>query len=295
MSKKRKKKNLYRNYFFVVLFVIPAIAALSYILILPKYLNHKHVLATKTTEDSQASGSAIASTSPTPSPSPSPEVYTGYCLNVPILMFHHIQPISIAQTKGQTALTVDPGAFEADMAYLNSKGYTTISTSQVVQALNSHSKLPGKSIVVTIDDGYSDFYNFALPIIQKYHVHVDLLIPTGLISNPDYMTTDQLKAAISSGLVSVINHTYSHANLGAADAGKIQFEVTTAKKQLADIGQNPNIFGYPYGVVDGIKTLQDNGYIAALSTIQGQTQCDSFLMSLHRTRVGNSSLAAYGI
>lgn len=249
------------------------------------------VLATK---DTVQESSQEAQTSSSPSPSPEP-VLTGYCLNVPILMYHHVQPQEIAVKKWQTALSVDTKVFESQMAYLNSAGYTTTSTSQVAQALANHSKLPAKSVVVTLDDGYGDFYNFALPIIQKYHIKVDLLIPTGLLNNPDYMTTDQLKAAISSGLVDIINHTHSHANLGAADSGKITFEVTTAKKQLADIGQNTNIFGYPYGTVAGIKILQDNGYIAALSTIQGTTQCDSFLMSLHRTRVGNSSLSAYGL
>ena len=283
--------------FLVGVIVIAAILSLVWILVLPKYTQHKqgsHVLASNTAAN-LTTLSASQSANTNPSPSPSPEVLTGYCLNVPILIYHRIQPQSIAQQQSQTALSVDSGTFESQMAYLNSKGYVTISTAQLAQALISHGKVPSKSVVVTIDDGYDNFYNFALPIIQKYHIHVDLLIPTGLLNNPQYMTWDQLKAAISSGLVGIVNHTHSHANLGAADAAKISFEVLTAKKQLAEIGQNPIIFGYPYGTVAGIKFLQDNGFIAALSTIPGQTQCDSFLMSLHRTRVGNSSLAAYGL
>ncbi|MDZ4209954.1 MAG: polysaccharide deacetylase family protein [Candidatus Curtissbacteria bacterium] len=210
-------------------------------------------------------------------------------------MYHHIQPWSQAKAKWQTAFTVDSDTFDAHLAYLKSKGYTTISTSQLAQSLINHSSPPAKSIVITLDDGYQDAYTYALPILQKYQMHADFLIPTGLLNNPDYMSGDQLKAALSTGLISTINHTYSHTNLGAVNQEKISFEVLTAKKQLADIGQNTTIFGYPYGAVTATKFLQENDYIAALSTIQGQTQCDSFIMSLNRTRVGNSQLSAYGI
>lgn len=237
---------------------------------------------------------SVVESSTAPTPSPEPE-FTGYCLQVPILMYHHIQPWSQAKAKWQTAITVDNNTFDAQMAYLKSKGYTAISTSQIAQSIINHSTPPVKSIAITLDDGYQDAYTFALPILQKYQMHADFLIPTGLLNNPDYMTGEQLKAALSTGLISTINHTYSHTNLKAVNQEKISFEVLTAKKQLADFGQNTNIFGYPYGSVTATKFLQENGYIAALSTIQGQTQCDSFIMSLHRTRIGNFSLSSLGL
>ena len=66
------------------------------------------------------------------SPSPSPKTqetisYSGYCLNVPILMYHHIQPQNIAKEKWQTNFTVDNGTFDSQMTYLLNSGYTTIS------------------------------------------------------------------------------------------------------------------------------------------------------------------------
>jgi len=248
--------------------------------------------------ESTAESTTVAS-SPLPpkeqaSPTPEPE-FTGYCLNVPILMYHHVQPWSQAQEKWQTALTVDNNTFDTHMAYLKSAGYTTISSSQLAQALINHSSVPTKSIVITLDDGYLDAYTYALPILQKYQMHADFLIPTGLLNNPDYMTGDQLKAALATGLISTINHTYSHFNLGAGNTEKISFEVLTAKKQLAEFGKDSAIFGYPYGTVAATKFLQENGYIAGLSTIQGQIQCDSFLISLNRTRIGNLPLSSYGL
>src|SRR3989344_5825560 len=222
----------------------------------------------------------------------------GFCLNVPILMYHHIQPQSIATKKWQTALNVDTAVFEFQMAYLTNTGYTTVSLDQLALALTNHQALPPKSIVLTFDDGYEDIYTYAYPIIKKYQLKTNLMIPTGLIENIDYLTWSQLKEMHSSSLVFAYNHTWSHANLASVSQAKMESEVQTAQRQLADnLGTSPKIFAYPYGQISQNITnyLSQNGFLAAVSTNPGQIQCDSFIMTLHRTRIGNSALAAYGI
>lgn len=237
------------------------------------------------------------------SPSPSPKTqetisYSGYCLNVPILMYHHIQPQNIAKEKWQTNFTVDNGTFDSQMAYLLNFGYTTISLEQLSQALTNHQKLSQKSIVLTFDDGYEDIYTYAFPIIQKYQLKTNLMIATGLIGNPDYLHWQQLKEMTASGQVFVYNHTWSHNNLTSSTGEKIKYEIQTANSQLENyLGVKTNIFAYPYGSQNSnvINILKENSFIAAVSTLPGQTQCDSFIMSLHRTRIGNSQLKSYGI
>ena len=221
----------------------------------------------------------------------------GFCLNVPILMYHHIQPQSIAAQKWQTALNVDTTVFESQMAYLINSGYQTISLDQLVQALENQQKL-NKVAVLTFDDGYRDFYTYAFTIFKKYNLRANLFISTGLVENSDYLTWSQLKEMVSSNQVFAYNHTWSHANMASVPQAKMESEVQTAQKQLVDyLGTNPKIFAYPYGTENStiINVLRENGFIAALSTIPGQVQCDSFIMTLHRTRIGNSTLAAYGI
>lgn len=277
------------------------ILSFAWILILPKYPKHKdnkNALATAPqVESTQASQTAqIANSSP--SPSPSPEVLSGYCLQVPILMYHHIQPTAETKEKGQTALSVDNGTFDSQMAYLKSALYTTITLEQLAQALTSHGKVPGKSVVVTLDDGYQDQYTYAFPIAQKYGIKLNLFIATGLINNSDYMNWDQLKQMVQSGTAVTYDHTWSHTNLSVSSVDKIKYEITTAKTQLKEyLGQNAPIFAYPYGSETNtvISILRENGFTAAASTIPGTTQCDSFIMSLHRTRIGGSSLRAYGL
>ena len=58
--------------------------------------------------------------------SPTAAPLTGYCLKVPILTYHHIQPQKDAVSKQQSSLSVDSNIFDGQMAYLAANGYTPI-------------------------------------------------------------------------------------------------------------------------------------------------------------------------
>ena len=233
------------------------------------------------------------------SPSPAPQVYAGYCLRVPVLTYHHIQPQAIAVELKQTSLNVDNGMFDQQMAYLASHGYNSISALSLVEALRNHTGLPGKSVVITMDDGYADNDTYALPVLKKYNLKANLMLATGLVgSNPDMLTWGQVQDMKNSGLYYFTNHTWSHYAVVNGPQSKIETEIDTGASQIKQyIGQDVNIFTYPYGSFNNnaIQTLQRKGYIGAFSTIPGQYQCDSFIMTLHRTRIGNSSLSNYGL
>lgn len=242
----------------------------------------------------------ISSPTPTPTfiPTPTPVPLVGFCLNVPVLLYHHIQPQTQAVERGQTALSVDNGVFDQQMAYLVSSGYTTITAKTLVDALRNKNQVPSKSILVTLDDGYRDGFDYAYPIFQKYRITANLLIPTGLLGGSDYMSWDQLKEMKNSGLIYLIDHSWSHYSVNYGSADKIKYEINTARQQLQDnTGQTVDIFGYPYGGFNDldISVLQQEGFAGAFSTIPGVWQCDSFIMALHRTRIGNAPLSYYGL
>lgn len=240
---------------------------------------------------------------PTPTSSPFPTIEptqvppSGFCLKVPVLMYHHVQPAATAKEKGQSGLSVDNGIFDQQINYLVSQGYSVVTPRQLIDALKTHGSLPNKSIVVTLDDGYRDVYLYAYPVLQKYHIQASLALPTGLMEGADYLTWSQVEEMGRGGLISFMNHTWSHYSLGKADVDKIKFEIETAKQQLEQHGQQSNIFVYPYGSLADkvIEVLQQDGFTGAFSTIPGFYQCDSFILSLHRTRIGNASLPSYGL
>src|SRR3989338_751454 len=208
-----------------------------------------------------------------------------FCLRVPIILYHHIQPMKAAQEKNETTLTVDVKNFESQVAYLVSSGYKTIPVEQLAQALIKRKKLPSKTAIITIDDGYRDIYTYAYPIAKKYNVILNLMIPTGLIGREGFLSWHQLQEMVNSGLVFAYNHTWSHASLGSLSRKRAEAEILLAKQQLTSkLGRDVNIFAYPYGSKSDVvlDILQSNGFIAGLTTSHGFNQCDTAIYTLHR-------------
>src|SRR3989344_9179843 len=74
----------------------------------------------------------------TPSPTPKPLTFAemnalyGPCVNLPVLMYHHIQEYETAKANGNINITVTPQNFEKHLAYLNDNGYVSITPSQLI-------------------------------------------------------------------------------------------------------------------------------------------------------------------
>jgi peptidoglycan/xylan/chitin deacetylase (PgdA/CDA1 family) len=252
--------------------------------------------------------SAVASISAVPAtPSASPTVTpipADFCLNIPVLLYHHVQPLGIAQDRGQLSLTVDTTVFDQQMQYLATHGYKTISAEELVSALHNHIYLPAKDVVVTLDDGYEDNYTDAFPIAKKYHVILNLMVPTGLLGTHPatnyYYTWDELHEMVNSGLVYAYDHTVTHYPVGLGTADQDQPEIMNAKQQLEQhLGKPVDIFTYPYGSGQDIAWLQEllqkDGFAGGFSTLGGTLQCNSFIMSLHRNHVGSAYFPDFGI
>lgn len=245
---------------------------------------------------------------PTLTPKPKPQVIipavqadektvNDFCLNIPVLFYHHIEPLEIAQQLGHAHLTVDNDYFDKQMAYLSASGYRSLSADELAYALINHRGLPAKSIVVTFDDGYDDNYNYAFQILKKYNIAGNFMIPAGLVENKGYMTWSQLKEMAANPLMHIYNHTWSHASLAGAAKDKIEYEIATANKQLEDnLEKRVSIFTYPYGSYNQlvIDVLREHGFTAAFSTINGAMQCQSYIFALRRTNIGNAPLSSYG-
>src|ERR671937_2098514 len=80
---------------------------------------------------------------------------------VPILMYHSVAP------QGD-ALTVTPAELDAQLDFLKSAGFETVTLREVLDAQDGHAKLPHKAIVLTFDDGYVDAATEVLPrLLQR--------------------------------------------------------------------------------------------------------------------------------
>lgn len=243
---------------------------------------------------------------PTPIPQPAatlsaepltPGYSEEYCLDVPVIMYHHIEPLRIATEMGHEALTVDSDIFEDQIEYLVKNKYHFIALEDLITALYSRGSLPLKSVVITIDDGYMDNYAYAFMTAKKYKVIMNFMIPTGLIDTPGYMTWDHLLEMRQNPYAKLYNHTTSHAGLGVISKAEIIEEVSRANQDFATkLNLKNDIVVYPYGSYsdEAVATLKELGMRAGVSTDPGRNECTSSIMKLPRVRVGNAPLSDYG-
>ena len=310
----RRSKGTIHSSFYVVHTTPSRFSSLLHLLlifsiIVALFVFKPHVLPSVThTPQLQHSLALLASPTLTPSKNPekkslfvpraeAAEQNNDYCVNLPVLFYHHVEPLSEAQESGHAQFTVDNLVFESQMNYLKENDYMTVSVDTIIDAILNKKPLSKKIVALTFDDGYSDMYGYAYPVLKKFGFFGNFAIPTGLIGQEGYMNWDQLTEIARDPGMHIYNHTVSHADL-LHNPSHIEGEIAGAQSDIQTrLGLRSNIFFYPYGSFNDhvIASLRARGYIAAFSTLPGTLQCESSLMQLSRTRIGNAPLSLYGL
>lgn len=238
---------------------------------------------------------------PTPTPTPKPLTFAemnalyGPCVHVPVFLYHHIQTRELAVANKQTSLTVYTDVFKEQMQYLKDRGYNIATMNDLVNFFDNGAPIPAKSVILTFDDGYGDFYTDAFPILSSLGFRATMFTITGLVNNPDYLTWDEINSM--NGPVLFGNHTWSHKSLPSATSTVQLSEISTADTQLSEHSLNsPKVFAYPNGGYTSFAetTLKSMGYKLAFGTVPGTVMCAKQRYHLPRTRIGDVSLSYYG-
>jgi peptidoglycan/xylan/chitin deacetylase (PgdA/CDA1 family) len=210
-----------------------------------------------------------------------------------ILMYHYIDDWQ-EQSSLVMGLTVSPDKFESQLTGLMDLGYSFISIDELYKNIKNKRNSP-KDIVLNFDDGYSDFYRFAYPILKKYGIPATVFAIVNRIGSPGYLDWDQLKEMDRTGIITVGSHNMDHISLSKADPNKAKKEIEESRKILEqNLHQSIQFFCYPNGDFDFAVAdmVKDAGYRSAVSTIQDikQTWTDRFW--LPRIRIGQSYTAS---
>ena len=64
---------------------------------------------------------------------------------------------------------------------------------QLFDGIYTGAPLPSKPVVLTFDDGYSDAFTDAFPLLRKYSFGGSFAIVTGFVGQPGYVNWDQVK------------------------------------------------------------------------------------------------------
>ena len=228
--------------------------------------------STATSTQTPVPPSATATASLTPSITPSPPASLTPTptwvaqgpgnVQVPILMYHHIAVSPVG-----SRYYVPPDRFESEVKLLHDWGYTTISTTQLVEAITKGALLPPHPVILTFDDANEDNYTNAYPIMQKYGFTGVLYVPYDYIGTNGYLTVDNIKAMAAAGW-EVGSHSLSHPlNFLALDMAALRAEIVTSRKQLTSLLGLPILtFAYPFGDNgnSAVDYVHFAGYIAGM-------------------------------
>lgn len=200
----------------------------------------------------------------TPSPIPTPTwVWQGPdSVILPILIYHHIEENPI-----QSNYRVSASRFEDQLRLMRDWGYTSITTSMLVDAITRGADLPPHPVIFTFDDGDLDNYTIAFPLMQKYGFTGVLYIVANRLQADGYLNVSQIKEMTAAGW-EVGSHSFSHPSLIAeADPTVLHREIVESKTQLeAALGVPVLTFAYPFGHVSSasVQYVKSAGYIAAM-------------------------------
>ncbi len=219
-------------------------------------------------------------------------------IRVPILMYHYVSVPPPDADKYRLDLSVTPDAFETQMDYMQINGYHPIRLSDLTDYLVNGTPLPAKPVVLTFDDGYSDIYENAYPILKNHKFAATFFIITRFVNENrwGYMSWAQLDEVTRNG-IEIGSHTLDHPSLRAKSRTYQTTEITDSKKMIEDhLGGQVVSFSYPAGEYGAttISILRSAGYSGAVTEIQGTRQSTELAYELKRIRIrGSYSVADY--
>jgi len=197
-------------------------------------------------------------------------------MNTLILAYHRINDWS------EDTLTVHPAVFRKQLDYLAGR-YRFVPLSELVAARTNGTKLKERLAAITFDDGYSDNFHCACPILKKFGFTATFFLTAGYIGTDKLLPRDKKRGDTKKDRLfnwtEVIemkktgftfgSHSLTHANLVSIDPKEARKEIEESKTIMeAHLPEPINFFCYPFGSYspEVKKMVADAGYQVAFVT-----------------------------
>jgi len=176
---------------------------------------------------------------------------------VAVLGYH-----SFSKDKETDMFIMPINEFEEQLKYLKKHHYKTLSLDEFYDYYKGKKKIPRKSVLITMDDGYQSNYDLAFPLLKKYGMKATVFYigsnETG--ENKNYMnkeTLDLIKKNYPN--IEIASHSYGLHYDKSIEKG-IDY-LTADFDKMGDV-VNTKYFAYPYGHYneDIIKVLKTKKY-----------------------------------
>ena len=224
---------------------------------------------------------------------PMSRIGLGPKVGIPILMYHAVQE-GECERRPYFETKVKPEVFAQQMRQLSANDYRAVSIEQAIAILAS-GKPFGKTVVLTFDDGYCDFYDTAFPLLSECRFTATVFVMTGYTRDEPLrfkgrrcLSWREVRELHSRG-IHFGAHTVTHPQLRSVGPKQIEEELAGSKKAIEDhLGTAVRSFCYPFAFPEADRdfrrqvkdSLIRNGYENGVTTILGLAQpgCDPFFL-----------------
>ncbi len=136
--------------------------------------------------------------------------------------------------------------FKSQINLIEKYKYDFISHDQFESLINE--KNLEKKILLTIDDGFSSFYENAWPILKEKKIPFIIFINTETVGSRGYMNWSQIKEISQFNFVHIGNHSHSHEYLVDWSDDEIEKDLKTSIKLFKEkLNHETKFFAYPFG------------------------------------------------
>jgi glycosyltransferase involved in cell wall biosynthesis len=191
---------------------------------------------------------------------------------VPVLMYHAFS----ADGEGER-FVMPARTFARQMRLLAALRYRVISLEELAEALRKGNPLPRRAVVITIDDGYRDNAEVAVPILRRHGFPASVFLVSerldasndwdaeGDVAGRSTLSREQIGRMRGSG-ISFGAHTRTHCALTEAGEAELATELRGSREDLeATLGESVETLTYPYGLHDDrvVEATREAGFTAA--------------------------------
>jgi len=220
---------------------------------------------------------------------------------VPILMYHSISDNLFGKSHPYYQINTSPNVFARQMRWLRHNGYRTMDLTEMLAAMEAGQDL-SKTVVITFDDGYQDFYTDALSVMKQCGFTATIFLATDRIQDTsvrvegaDYLTWREVRELHAEG-IQFGSHTVTHPDLRSLGPEQIDYELGYSKETIEQkLGAPVESFSYPFAFPEEdrdftrylVDTLENHGFENGVSTILGRARPNSNCFRLPRLPVNS--------
>lgn len=147
----------------------------------------------------------------------------------PVLMYHRVDVVTPSAALSRD-LTITPQMLDAQLRYLRARGLSPISMADYEQRVRLKEPT-GRDVIITFDDGYSDQYDYAFPVLERDRAEATFYVVTRNVGRGAHVTWPELQTMLRHRM-DIEAHGVTHDDLALMNPGAQRAEIDGSIDEL---------------------------------------------------------------